>query len=196
MLEEYLVKIQEGYLLSDKTISVNLDDFESGKKNKLLIVGVMGSGKTTIGEQLAKKMKVKWISIDSFWWILHQKYFKGLDISKKESQDKVHEKVKETVVKFLKSNERLIIEGINIIEVYNEQPKHRKLILNQSMIILGLSSLMAGIRAGIRNKKGGEGWRELYWMPRNNIQIVQAPLNRFRKDVIKMPNVDIQEYKI
>ena len=73
MLESYLQHIQEGYLFSDKTISVNLNDFESGKKNKLIVVGVMGSGKTTIGEHLSKKYKVKWISVDSFWWRLKQK---------------------------------------------------------------------------------------------------------------------------
>jgi len=51
MINEYLQQIQEGYLFSDKTISVNLDDFESGKNNKLIVVGVLGSSKSTVGEK-------------------------------------------------------------------------------------------------------------------------------------------------
>ena len=35
MINSYLQYIQEGYLFSDKTISVNLDKFESGENKKL-----------------------------------------------------------------------------------------------------------------------------------------------------------------
>ena len=62
MLEEYLNQIQEGYLFSDKTISVNLKHFEQLGEHKLLIVGVLGSGKTSLGEYLAKKYKVDFFS--------------------------------------------------------------------------------------------------------------------------------------
>lgn len=109
-------RIQEGYLLSDKDISVNLLDFEQGKKKKLLIIGVMGSGKTTIGEKLSKVYNCKWISIDSLWYRLTQANFKGVDMSVKANQDKLQNKFEEAVRGFLNSNERLIIEGINLAE--------------------------------------------------------------------------------
>lgn len=190
-------RLQEGYLLSDKTISVNLKDFVSRKNNKLIIVGVMGSGKTTIGEKLAKKWKVKWYSIDSFWWRLKQKHFKdkpdyqSLSEKEKEQLNKLFEI---EVFKILKSNNRAIIEGINLIE-----SQYRKLILKQSMIILGVSSILAGIRAGKRNMDRGDDdgtWRLLYWMAIENMKSIEPIINKLRKEVKSIPNMDIQEYKI
>ena len=193
LLDKYINYIQEGYITSDKTISVNLHKFESGKKNKLLVMGVAGSGKTTIGEMLAKKYKVKWISIDSLWWRLEQKYFKGVDMSLQKYKDKLQDKFEKEVFKYLKSNERLIIEGINLME-----NKYRKDIFKHSMIILGLSSLRAGIRAGLRNieREGGEGWRELYWMSKLNMKTIEPKVKVIRRHITMIPNVVIEEYKL
>jgi hypothetical protein len=197
MLDLYLSRIQEGYILSDKTISVNLDDFESGKNKKLLIIGMSGSGKTTLGEKLAKKYRVKWISIDSYWWRLRQKYFKDAP-NTDETERKLIKKLVEFVIDTIKNNERLIIEGVDILNIYSEFPKYRKIILNQSLIILGLSSLRAGIRAGLRNRKreGGEGWRELYWMVKFNMKHFETILKAIRKKVQSVPSNDIKLYKI
>ena len=74
MIDQYLLTLHEGYLLNNKTISVNLQDFISGKNKKLFIVGVMGSGKSTLGVKLAKKLKVKLYNIDFFWWKLKEKH--------------------------------------------------------------------------------------------------------------------------
>ena len=187
--------LNEGYLLSDKTVSVNLSKFQSRKNNKLLIIGTSGSGKTTLGEILSKRYKVKWISIDSLYWRMKQKYFKDND-NMKGIEPELKEKVRKEVIKYLKSNERLIMEGIDLVELYIEEPKYRKLILNQSMIILGLSSLRAGIRAGIRNKKReDEGWMTYYWMVKFNFKRIEPLIKRFRKDVMNIPTSDIEEYK-
>ena len=58
--------INEGYIFSDKTISIDLDKFESGEKDKLFIMGLSGTGKSTLGEYLAKKYNVKFIDMDYF----------------------------------------------------------------------------------------------------------------------------------
>jgi hypothetical protein len=89
----------------------------------------------------------------------------------------------------------MIIEGIELIYIYNES---RNLIVNQAMIILGLSSLRAGIRAGKRNMKreGGEGWRELYWMAKKNMKEVEPKLKVMRKDVMNLPDVEIGGYEV
>ncbi len=195
MLEQYLLSLQEGTIISDKTVSVNLEQFKSGEKNKLLILGVSGSGKTTIGEQLAKKYKCKWISIDSMWWRLKQKYFKNVD----ETKEQMQEKLFEFIIKSLKSNERAILEGVDFMIIYSDFPKYRKLILNQPMIILGLSALRAGIRAGIRNQKRepeGGYMKSIYWMSKSNIKQLEPILKIMRKDIMKMKNVDIKKYKI
>jgi len=196
MIDPITEYILEGYMFSDKTISVNLDDFISSKKNHLLIVGVMGSGKTTVGENLAKKMKVKWYSLDSFWWRIKEKHFKDKTYKElsQEENDKLFELFEQNVFKLLRSNEKSIIEGINLMS-----PKFRPLVMKQSMIILGVSSIIGGIRAGKRNRERGDDdgtWRLLYWMPIKNIKKVEPLIKKLRKDVEKIPNVDIKDYKI
>jgi len=186
--------LNEGYLLSDKTISVNLSEFQSGQKKKLLIVGVMGSGKTTIGEKLSKQLKVKWYSLDSFWWRIKEEHFKGRsyeDLTEKEI-DKLFEFFRQNIIDILKRNERAIVEGINLAS-----PNFRSLILKQAMIILGLSSLKAGIRAAKRNrKKEDEGRMLYYWLVKKNMLQVEPLIKKLRKDVMDIPGVEIKEYKI
>lgn len=194
MLKEYLDYIQEGYLLSDKTIGVNLSQFIDRKKKKFLIFGMAGSGKTTLGEALSKKLRVKWISIDSLWWRLKQKHFKNVEPTKRQMREKVYKEV----IKHLQSSKRLIIEGVDLLDIYVGLPKqYKRMILDQPMVILGMPAIKAGIRAGQRNRKreGGGGWKEIYWMPKYNIRKIMPNLNILRKDVMNLPNVDIKELK-
>jgi len=205
--------LNEGYLLSDKTIAVNLQDFESGKKNKLLLVGVMGSGKTTWAEFLSKNKaymvdgryparlpRVKWISLDSLWWRIGQKHFKQYTNKNmpKKAKAKMEELFSNEVYRFLNNNERMIIEGISLVVDVFDIPKIKKSILKQPMIIMGMSALRAGLRGGKRNmgREGGEGWRELYWMPKINMREVEPDLKKFRKIVKGLPNVVIEPYEI
>lgn len=204
--------LNEGYVLSDKTISVNLDKFESGESNKLLIIGVCGSGKTTWAEFLSKNMarmvkgkyparlpRVKWRSIDTMYWTLSQKTdFKDIQNDTEAKKALIRKLVRKEVIKLLKNNDRMIIEGADFIDIYRDEPQYRKLILNQPMIVLGISALRAGIKAGIRNmnREGGEGIRELYWMSMININDLQGPLNMMRKDITKLSNVNIEGYRI
>jgi GTPase SAR1 family protein len=55
MIDKYLDHIQEGYLINERTISIDLDKFESGESNKLLVVGLSGGGKSTLSKYLSKK---------------------------------------------------------------------------------------------------------------------------------------------
>jgi uridine kinase len=190
---KYIDVLKEGYLLSDKTISVNLSEFKSGKIKKILIVGVSGSGKTTLGEKLAKHMKVKWYSIDSFWWRLKQEHFPNrskhneMTPEERKQLDSLFDK---RVHEVLTNNERCIIEGINLME-----PQFRKLVLKHALIVLGLSSLRAGIRGGIRNKKRGHnGWWDMITHPLFNMKNIEPNLKSLRKDIERMPGAEIKEY--
>ena len=162
--------ILEGYFFSDKTISVNLQDFISGKRNKLLIVGVLGSGKTSLGEYLLKKYKVKDFFSDTA----------GLEQA-------------------LKSPKRMIVETIEIAGLYKEKPNFRQLILNQSMILMGMSAFKAGLRADkrdgtvpgtVRDKK------DTYISTRDNITYFQKRLKNLRKNAMAIPGADIKEFKV
>jgi energy-coupling factor transporter ATP-binding protein EcfA2 len=198
-MDLYLLALQEGYILSDKTVSVDLAQFESGEQNKLLIVGTAGSGKTTLSEKLAKKYKVKWIGIDYMWWRLRQKYFK--DAPKSDATErKLIKKVIEFTMESIKSNERLIIEGVDLLNIYSEVPEFRKVIIRNPMIVFGMSALRAGIRAGLRNMKRDDedkgDWRVLYWMPRFNLKHIEPSLKMLRRDISHNSDRDIQEYKL
>jgi hypothetical protein len=195
MINEYLNYLQEGYLLSDKTIGVNISQFIDRKKKKFLIFGMAGSGKTTLGEALSKRLRVKWISIDSLWWRLKQKHFKNVDPTKEQMREKVYKEV----IKHLQSRKRLIIEGVDLLDIYVGLPERYKgMIIDQPMVILGMSAIKAGIRSGQRNRKRGDDkgtWKLLYWMPEYNIRKIMPKLKILRKDVMNLPNADIKELK-
>ena len=64
MIDEYLQYIQEGYIFDDKNISLDLYKFENGESNLLLVAGIAGAGKSTLGKKLAKKYKCGYIESD------------------------------------------------------------------------------------------------------------------------------------
>ena len=173
MLDTYLDYLNEGYLFSDKTISINLDRFERGQSNKLLIVGLLGSGKTTLGEYLLKQYKVKEFVSDV-----------GMD----------------RMLKSLKNpNTRTIIEGAQIAWMYKDKPEHRELILSCPMILIGMSAIKAGLRADRRDgttPMNAKNKKDIYYFIRKNISEWQKYITYFRKDALKIPNAKIEEYKI
>jgi hypothetical protein len=148
-----------------------------------------GSGKTTLRRKLqVNHLKARAISTDLLWKDLKNENKK---MNSKEIQDEVYK----VIMKYVKNNERLIIEGIDLIYMYGRVPGFRSIMLNESMIILGLSAIKAGIRAGMRNKKEGEGWRELYWMSKWNVEM-KPMLKAIRDHVQSIPNKEVREYTI
>ena len=171
-LEKYPFSLQEGYLLSDKTISVNLDQFVSGKKKKLLIIGVPGSGKTSLGQHLVKKYRVEEFVTDTHW----KKMLAGI-----------------------KSNKRSIVEGAGLAILYKKEASWRKVIIKQPMIILGMSAIKAGLRADKRDgllPGQAKDWKDTYYFVRNNITYFQIAHNLLRKDATELPNAVIAEFKV
>lgn len=171
MLEEYLDYIQEGFLLSDRNISVNLKDFESGKKNKLIIMGLCGSGKTSLGEYLSKKYKVKEFISDKPW--------------------------PETKAALL-NNKRAIIESAGFIYMIEEK-KWKTITLSNPMILIGMSAIKAGIRADRRDGTipgVAKDKKDIYYFIRRNFTEFQRRYSKLRKEIIKIPSYDIREYSI
>jgi len=185
MITKYLNFLTEGYVFSDKNLSVNLDKFESGEVNKLLIFGPCGSGKSTIGRKLSKKYNVPLVEIDRLFWGKRYKFEDEAELPRKE-RDKQIEAVHKKLIKLLYDNKKLIIEGVNWLEIYLQYPNHRPTMLNQSMIILGMSSITAGLRAGKRNTKYKDDknkWDESFNMIKVNYKYIEKPLKMIRNDV-------------
>jgi hypothetical protein len=211
MIDPITQYILEGYLFNNKTIAVNLPDFEKGINNKLIIIGNMGSGKTTWAEFLSKNKaymvkgryparlpRIEYRSADNIWFNLHQKYFKGKP-STKENRAKMKKLVAVELNKLLHAKKRIIMEGVDFLDMYRDNPQHRKYMLKQSMIIVGMSSLRAGIRAGKRNKGEGEDepiGKLMYWMSTRNMKEHEGVLTKLRKDVRQIPGVFIEPYEI
>jgi len=163
--------LNEGYLLSDKTVSVNLKDFESGDKNKLIIIGLPGSGKTSLGEHLVKKYKIKHFVSDEGW---------------------------PATKKGLLSPHRTILESAGFIYMVHE-PKWRKVVLSYPIILMGMSAIKAGIRADRRDGTvlgTVKDWKNLHHFIRTNFKDFQGRYNKLRKDILNIPNATIEEYKV
>jgi len=180
MLETYLQHIQEGYLLSDKTISVDLHKFESGKSNKLLIVGLIASGKSTLGWHLSKKYKVPVKSTDECESFASKT--KGLDAFVECTRDMVKDKT------------RGIVEGIALVDLYTDSNKggfgYKKELQSYPMIIIGRSVLSASVKAFQRN------YKQWLLQTKINMTLGQKRIDMVRNHRTSMPGAIINEYKV
>ena len=172
MIENYLQSIQEGYIFSEKTISVNLHLFETGTKNKLIITGVPGSGKTSLLHYLLKKYNVNDFVSDDSW---------------------------EKTLEGLKSSKRTIVEGVVFLILYKEEVSWREMVLDTPMILTGMSAIKSGWRA---DKRDGtvpgkvKDWKDTFHFMRINLSYFQSAANLLRKDLMKLPDAKIEEYKV
>lgn len=66
------------------------------------------------------------------------------------------------------------------------------------MILIGLSAIKAGLRADKRDgtiPSTAKDKKDIYYFIRANINEWQGYINLFRKDIMKLPNAVIKEYK-
>lgn len=173
MIDSYLEYIQEGYVLSDKTISVDLYKFENGKSNKLLIVGLIASGKTTLGMYLSKKYKV---GLDN------------TDNCELKSKSEPIEKFIKCNIDMVRSKKRSIVEGVGLIDLYTEFG-YKKELQSYPMIIIGRSVLSSSFKAFQRNYKA--------WLRQTNINITmgQKRISSLRKHRIQQPRAVVKIFK-
>jgi adenylate kinase family enzyme len=114
-----------------KNTSYDLDEFISGKYNKLLIMGLPGTGKTTFAHSLEKKYNIPVIHTDDCTHETFRK-LKGDSIEPLDFWKKAY---KECIEPNMKSGKKLIIEGI-IYQWYNLLPSARPLIIQFPSIVL------------------------------------------------------------
>ena len=174
--------INEGYVFSDKTISIDLDKFESGSMNKLFIVGLSGSGKTTLGIHLGKVYNAEYVDTD--------------DIVGESDQTRV------AVLKKIIDNpsKKYIIGGALIIKSYYRDYISSDILMTTPVLLLGKSTLKSTIDAFARNikdkrKNRGNIDRSVLRKLKVNIKKLQPMINKFKEDRIKAGG-DVQEFKV
>ena len=173
--------ILEAFLLSDQTIAIDFDKFEAG--GRLFIIGLSGSGKTSVGKKIAKKYKAPICSLDSAWyWMEPDGGYKNL--SKKSLNNKFEKTNK--MMKDMVSNKRgcRIVEGIQLAFplLYD---KYSSIFMNEACIIMGKSHIIASIDAAIRNKREGYLFLQTLKNQYKTNQHMKRFLDRFRKERIK-----------
>jgi adenylate kinase family enzyme len=138
--------IKEGFYFSDKTISVDLDKFINGKNRLLFVVGVCGSGKTTLVKKLSKQYNVKGYETDNVFKTVVKKY-------KYDSGDDPFVLYFDEIENFVDSIKgRGIVEGTGLLYIWDHiEKKYNK---QSSFIFIGLSHIRGTIRQSIRNSKG------------------------------------------
>ncbi len=201
-IDNYLNKIQESFLFSNETLSFDLDKFESGKINKLIVIGAAGGGKSTLGRKLAKKYKCKFFEGDKCWEPA-QKKFPKIPVDEKEYNE-FNDIYYNCLIKKLKSSEKLVVEGIGFVELVNGTPEERDLVLKFPVIVLGTSALKATLQATSRAKKNKQKGKELdaspiisfiYYGMFNFLGIVSL-IKKFKKLKSKISGTKIKSLKL
>lgn len=169
-LNETVEVLTENLILNKKDLCVNIDKFENGEKNVLLITGFSGSGKSTLADELAKKYNCDYFELDSlsFYLAKHMTidnvksgepalydYIEKHNLKQEIPSNDKYDDLYRDYVKFIinwcknKSDKKFIIEGLQIYEIYKEGDSF---ITSCPMIIKGTSGLVSAIRAGKRNE--------------------------------------------
>lgn len=180
IIELYL---NERFLFNDKTISIDLDKFESGEIPRLLIVGYSGSGKTTLGKILSKKYKKELRNLDGCEKFVHDRY------KKEEFKKRFIECIRDSI------KQKGIIEGIQIVDV-KEYNLDKNFLMKQPVIIIGTSLIISSIRSGIRNENIKDISFFLWSQYNTNFKLVRKKLNNFRKERMNIKGANIKEFKI
>ncbi len=189
ILENINRLILEGYIFSDKTISIDLDKFESGESNKLLITGLSGGGKTTLGKYLSKKYSAEFFDTD---WLGSET--KGLDLTKEEKVEYKRKRFFELIT----NDKRLIIGGIGILTRY-KFPETKQVILKLPHIFLGVSLLKSSLRVLMRppqDLKNNTGRiKSFINMGKENINLFYDMINNIKKERIEAGG-EIKEFSV
>lgn len=157
-------------LFINNDLEINLNKFESGESNVLLITGFSGSGKSTLAKQLANKYNCIHYELDCLDFYLGGKLTKEdaignedglvafidsrkLEFNKSYSNDMIalYRDYLEFLINWCKKqkDKKFIIEGLQIHELYQDGDTF---ITSCPIIIKGTSGLVSAIRGAKRNE--------------------------------------------
>ena len=199
--------ISESFIFNNNDLEVNVDRFESGESNVLLVTGFPGSGKTSLARTVAEKYDCTHYQLDCLSSYLFRDYTidkaieEGEDglvaylrlkhsesgnedelLIDKETNDVEGELIRE-YIKFLidwckkQPNRKFVIEGYQIYNTFQTGDFH---ITSCPIIIKGTSSLVSAIRAAKRDDKSAMATLGalVRWAIKDNVEI-----NRLKRDI-------------
>jgi len=198
--------LNESILFSDKTVSCDLHTWGKNK-NTLFIVGLPGSGKSTIGKVMAKKYNAEYFELDQLWKDIVQKYhpeWNPFEGGPNPMDPKTFAKHSIVAIKDkMRKSNKLILEGVQIIGFWNKVPLFKKMISSYPCIILGdsiLKSAWRSTRRFFKNKPSSDvpdpdyptTWQHIKWL--RDYRFFNQELGWFKEDRLNVPNTVIKEF--
>ena len=189
--EEYYT---ENVIIDRDDLYINMDKFESGKCNVILVTGFSGSGKSTLGQEMVSKYKCDdHIELDAleWWfnkaitedelkngltpiydWLIHHKSEMNMEKPTEKQIMEMYDDAIPYVINWCKkhSDKKYVIDGIQLYENWANKGKCQY--LSYPMVLKGTSGLKSIYRAMKRN-----GNRiidlpfYLKWLARSNKQV-------------------------
>jgi len=189
--------VREAYIFSDKTISIDLDKFITGEKNKLIIAGLSGSGKTTFCKYFSSKNDIECFETDRcFDYIKEIPNFREILTDENQLKKYFYEAYINCIRPKLISNKRQVIEGGAVWQNYIYRPEIRPELNQHPVIIFGTSALKASIRSIERRmKRPNITISKILSIIDKNFNFLNPRLKIFREERIKAGG-DIKEFII
>lgn len=171
--------IMENVIFNRDNTELNIDKFESGKSNILLVTGLSGSGKSTIAQKISSKFDAEWVELDVFehcggfndtqlkeagevfydYLSTHKTLWEKLKNKKLD-----HEELRDEITKFVKyciswcknkADKKWIIEGVQIYSCLKSSD-----VKSYPLIIVGVSMKNSILQRFKRNGGGKIKWGE------------------------------------
>lgn len=189
--EEYYT---ENVIIDRDDLYINMDKFESGKCNVILVTGFSGSGKSTLGREMVSKYKcddhfeldaLEWwfdgmIDEDQlkegmppiYDWLIHNKKVMNLHRPTNAEIARMMDKLIPHVINWCRKNKnkKYVVDGIQLYESWTENDRCNY--LEYPIVLKGTSGLKSMYRAMKRN---GDKITDLpfylKWLAKSNKQI-------------------------
>lgn len=189
--EEYYT---ENVIIDRDDLYINMDKFESGKCNVILVTGFSGSGKSTLGKEMVAKYKcddhfeldaLEWwfdgmISEDElkegmppiYDWLIHNKKLMNLHRPTNAEIARMLNKLIPHVINWCRKNKnkKYVVDGIQLYESWAENDRCNYLVY--PIVLKGTSGLKSMYRAMKRNgDKITDVPFYLKWLAKSNKQV-------------------------